>query len=245
MIAYFIRLILFCCAFSFVVGGSFRQSLVHQLRAVEDFSAPGDAAWLKQLGACLAATFFVGINDVVWFLPFAASRRGWRFVLPYLAYKEAVAAAASAVTGAAAWLAQRHPELPVQRALSYATAVLLLFYSFVLFQEWRAEGSDNDAVESACPKKPPRREPSHWQLCVISVIGNLDNLGVFIPSLSDGFFTCPQLLLCVLLCGLVVVAVCMGASQLQPVVAVVDSLPLWAVIAAFALWSFSDAALGK
>lgn len=76
------------------------------------------------------------------------------------------------------------------------------------------------------------------RLFTISMFGSLDDFAVFVSLMLSGVLAAWQLSIGVLLGSLVVVMVCAGAGLCKCVVQVIEKIPLWVIIGAFAIWTF-------
>merc|ERR1712217_1022806 len=75
-------------------------------------------------------------------------------------------------------------------------------------------------------------------LFTISMFGSLDDFAVQVSLMLSGVLSAPQLSGGVLLGSLIVLMVCMGAGTLKCVVRVLERIPLWSIIGAFAIWTY-------
>lgn len=200
------------------------------------------------------AVVFVGCNDVVWFFPFAMHSRRWHFVALYMAMKEFFALFSWLVVALGHRLEDLYPGVPTERVLAIAAPALLSLYSFILFWEWyRDDNATLDAAPNASPalSENPPKFPQHTELpaaagseqhlnlakvSALCIIGNLDNLAVFIPGLDSGVFKGPQLAIGTFFAGVFVVAACIGASRLGAIARVAEAIPLWCILAVLAFW---------
>jgi len=82
------------------------------------------------------------------------------------------------------------------------------------------------------------------QLITFSIFGNLDNLVLYVMLLLSSAFSPVQLLVGVLICSLVVVSICLGASMLTIVAYVFENIPVWLIMAFACTWSFVALAQG-
>lgn len=115
------------------------------------------------------------------------------------------------------------------------------------------------AVETpprTCDKDQPRRDTalkpdpvgklahhhaeklSMRKLFTISMFGSLDDFAVFVSLMLSGVFQIWQLSLGVLFGSLIVVVVCAGAGRFNCVVELIEKVPLWCIIGAFAIWTY-------
>lgn len=211
----------------------------------------------SDLSSSMASSFavvFVGCNDVVWFFPFAMHSRRLHFVALYMVMKEFFALFSWLVVALGHRLEDLYPGVRTERVLAIAAPALLSLYSLVLFLEWyRNDDATSDTVPDATPvlSESPPQSPRHTKLPAVAggeqrlnlaklsalcVIGNLDNLAIFIPGLDSGVFTGPQLAIGTFFSGVFVVAACIGASRLRAIARVAEAIPLWCILAVLAFW---------
>ena len=87
----------------------------------------------------------------------------------------------------------------------------------------------------------PTTQTSTRRLLVVSLMGSMDDFAVFISLMLARTFSAPQLMLGVALGSMLVTAFCLFASLFEPVVRVISTIPLFAIIGAFATYTFVEA----
>lgn len=102
-------------------------------------------------------------------------------------------------------------------------------------------------VEEVEEKEEPA--PVGWaaikQLIIICWVGSIDDLAVQASLLVAGTFSLLHLYAGVLIGSLLVIGVCLGATFVRPVVALVEKVPLFAIVGGLAVWSFVSALTGE
>ena len=117
---------------------------------------------------------------------------------------------------------------------------------FGVLEEANAASGDAVAAESSTSRTPqehapPANPPSpgggqhQKNLILICVLGSLNDLSVQTALLMSGVLRPQYLALGVLAGSCAVAALCMCAAMFEPVVRFVQKIPLWAIIAGFAL----------
>ena len=97
------------------------------------------------------------------------------------------------------------------------------------------------AAPAAAPAAVPQSQTSKRRLLVVSLLGSMDDFAVFVSLMLARTFSAPQLLLGVALGSMLVTLFCLFASLFQPVVRVVSTIPLFAIIGAFAAYTIVEA----
>ena len=81
------------------------------------------------------------------------------------------------------------------------------------------------------------------RLLLVSVLGSMDDVAVFISILLGETFTWPQLLLGVLIGSTLVVSFCLFVTLFAPVTRLIQLVPLYVVVASFAVYTLVDVAV--
>jgi len=207
----------------------------------------GMSAWWGEMAASLAAVFMISFDDVMWLLPFAVHRRKQRFMCFYLFCMQLVVLAACLAVDFEILLAKVLPaNVPINQLFQWFSTSLLVFYTAYLFIEWRSEQDSAGASARAVleQQKGPINEPARKeqkrtliQLFVISSCGSINNFTVYAMLLMSHLVSGPQLVVAVVLVSALVVALCLCAGQVRPVVTFIEGIPLWCIMTAVCTWS--------
>lgn len=183
--------------------------------------------YLLIIAAATLAKLASSGDDVLWLLPFVAGKnlrtRVGNAVL-YIATLEFVVSLSVLI----AWMGDEvvrgflSDDAAIQ-FLQFVSVALLGAYAFFLW--WKSR------------KHAVHTEPQHTRgsIILISFLGSLDELSYFPGLLWSNTFTAAQLAIGTALTGLLVVALCLGATRFRAVTAAVAKIPLWLIIGVFAL----------
>jgi hypothetical protein len=180
-------------------------------------------------GACLAKLVSSG-DDIVWLLPFLVHGRSSRVVsaLLYIAALECIVAlswviAVAGSSGLQLWLT----DAAASRVLHGTSALLLASYASVLWRRTTVVAKD--------------AAPSHRSMFVIALLGSVDELSYF-PGLQwSGLFSVDDLAVGTALAGFIVIGACLGAGRLHGLAKRIEMIPLWLIVAVFAVLSLVQA----
>ena len=93
----------------------------------------------------------------------------------------------------------------------------------------------------AAPPAPAAPASTARRLLVVSLMGSVDDFAVFVSLMLARTFSAPQLLLGVGVGSVLVTSFCLFASLFEPVVRAISLVPLFAIISAFAAYTFVEA----
>jgi len=102
-----------------------------------------------------------------------------------------------------------------------------------------AQPKEDAAPEAAAPED--KTDPTTLSLVTVAILGSLDDFCVFFGLLLADTFHPLQLAIGVLVGSCLVVLFCKGATFFEPVVWLLERIPLWAIIGCFAAWTFISA----
>jgi len=195
----------------------------------------------------MLAVVSISIDDILWLLPFAVHKtKKWSFMAVYylVSLLIVVLAVLYALTESALAAAFSH-NVPVHALMQWLSFAVLLLYTLCLFWEWlidkRSSAEDqqpmkDDDVQEAVAS-PSQAHRTHTQLGVIVFFGSLDNLAVYGMLLLSGAVTGLQLTVSVVMTCTLIMGICMGAGMLRPIVAFMEKVPIWVILAAVCIWT--------
>jgi len=217
----------------------------------------GHSSWLLGLFSAITMKMTASIDDIVWLAPFLAVPRSRvaKHVLVYmwvcmfmgvlaLAMSRAGVAGLNAMSSSSSgWSSEK--------LLTVASGTSLMIYGIYLACEYAQERATE--VEEAeeqeilvskfgatyteqnfkkSPKSPDKLTPMN--LFVMSFLGNLDDLTLFLPMLLGKAIDWSQLILGVLISSMAMVTLCLSMTLLKPVTYFFRQIPLWAIVVLFA-----------
>eukprot|EP00929_Paragymnodinium_shiwhaense_P013632 TRINITY_DN121474_c0_g1_i1.p1 TRINITY_DN121474_c0_g1~~TRINITY_DN121474_c0_g1_i1.p1 ORF type:complete len:206 (+),score=39.38 TRINITY_DN121474_c0_g1_i1:80-697(+) len=198
------------------------------------------------LTLCFTATLTklaASIDDTVWLMPFMLGTKEVKMKhgAVYVALFVCEVLFCTAVTSVLAILvglllptslAQRGWE--VTGVMQVLGGLLLAMYSAKL----KMDGGDDDEDD----EKP--KGGGVYDLVVIGILGSLDDMCLQASLLAGGVIRLPHMLVGVIVGCSIVIALCIGASSLKPVVDIVQKIPLWSVVGCLSAYTFLQVIMG-
>jgi len=206
-----------------------------------------------------ALIFSCCYDDILWLAPFIFFEPSWS--LPYIICMEIVGLLACGT----AFITEKSLNATLdcedecywspERILGLGASFLLFCFSLYLFWEWyekRKEKYKNAVVDdiemlegftegSSIPEEAPF---TLMRLITISLMGSLDDIVVQGSLIVGGVFSYIQLFVGVTLGAILVVIICILSSRLEQCVHCLHSIPLFLIIAAFAIFILVDTFIG-
>eukprot|EP00442_Polarella_glacialis_P058812 CAMPEP_0115060200 /NCGR_PEP_ID=MMETSP0227-20121206/7339_1 /TAXON_ID=89957 /ORGANISM="Polarella glacialis, Strain CCMP 1383" /LENGTH=397 /DNA_ID=CAMNT_0002445403 /DNA_START=106 /DNA_END=1299 /DNA_ORIENTATION=+ len=97
-----------------------------------------------------------------------------------------------------------------------------------------------DHITNSSPSiAEPKTGRSSGQFLILVLLGSLDQIAVYVPLLATGELTAVELSLGVLVSGVLALALCSVLGHASRLVDFIEALPMWAIVAALAFWSYA------
>lgn len=237
--------------------GYYTDRLTQTADGLEDSAAIEVWHTLAKIVAAFFAAFTMCTDDLLWFMPFAISPRKYTFCIWYIIFIQFAVIVSWALTGTVALADQRWPNNPLQSILELLSIAFLAYYTISLAVEWYYEDQDspngetqegtgmNDGIANipdASGQKsesPTRTSQTRTvrELAFISILGNLDNMTLYIALLFAGTFGALELMLGAFIASLLVCGICVGLGFLQIIREIFTYIPLWAILGVITTWA--------
>lgn len=167
----------------------------------------------------------------MWLLPFLSGGRSSRMVsaLLYIAALECIVALSWSIAvagsgGLQLWLTDA---AAASRVLQGIAATLLAAYACLLWKRTAVVAKDVALHRRS--------------IFVIALLGSLDELSYFPGVQWSGLFSAYDLAIGTALAGLIVIGVCLGVGRLRGLANRIEVIPLWLIVAVFAVFSLVQA----
>lgn len=216
-------------------------------------------SWFLGMFSAVAIKLTSSIDDVVWLAPFMAVSRRQQIkhaiIYVWVCFFQAVLALAISHAGETGLnaLSTSNRGWSSDKILTIAAGGSLVLYGLYLAYEFCLEGRRIDTEElrgfihekesqfSAIEEREKAygaawraRELSTQSLFIISFLGSLDDLTLFVPMLVGRAMSWVQLMIGTLFAATSIITVCIFLAMCKPVAAFFQRLPLYAITLVFA-----------
>jgi len=221
--------------------------------AAEVTAGAARQAWKIFTGHIVACTVLVLLmcgDDLCWLLPFLTGEDKHSFAAFYVFCMFFMWALAWSLFLIAKSMEMTHPNLPVEELSDVMSTLLLLGLTVKFFMEWL----EDDDGESACgtdreceaqfkdmkvvvdahadfsKEAKMKKRMSYFRLFLVSLGGNFDNIGVYIPIMLSGVFSPVELLIGDVIAAIVIALISLGLSGFKVLTDFFSQVPLFVIV---------------
>jgi hypothetical protein len=207
---------------------------------------------LSPVAGILSATLAgitVGLDDVIWLLPFLTTSEKWQNLLFYVCFKLASVLGSWAATSGMERIKEENPRTPIRHDSQLVSCAILTLITLYLFREWLYSNRDNGKDQAGTLQQDNVRTGQSssihhhtqlglWMLFLLSAAGSVDCFSVFPGMLMSGRWNVLELSVGVLLGSSLLGTALMLLAQIRVIVQFIECFPLWILFAGISIWSY-------